>query len=338
MKLKSILISFAVLIFITLIIPTLLVLPFKEEMASSKLSEQLDNSAQIVASEEFPIDVAVYRTETQTIEQLPLENYVVGVVASEMPADFELEALKAQALAARTYIVKQLLTDDKLGLPEGASVTDTELHQVYKNNDDLKELWGKDYKKKIDKITTAVSETAGQILTFKGEPIAAQFFSTSNGYTENSEAYWSSPFAYLTTVESPWDKQSPKYYDKKTFTINDFERLLNLKLTNSGELGEIIERTPGKRVSKVKIADKIFTGREIRERLDLQSTDFQLSRHGDQIVIETKGYGHGVGMSQYGANGMALEGKTYDEIVKYYYTGVDISKTNTHLAKLTAKK
>lgn len=337
MKIKTIIVCMTALIFITVLIPTILVLPFKEEKVSGKLSEASSTKHQLEETNEPTVSVAVYRSVKKEIEELPLESYVVGVVASEMPAMFELEALKAQALAARTYIVNQMMADEKIGLPEGAMVTDTELHQVYKSNEELKKIWGKDYQWKIEKITEAVKQTSGQILTYEGKPITAQFFSTSNGYTENSEAYWSNAFPYLTSVESPWDKQSPKFFDKKIFTVHQFEQLLGVKISNSKDIGQIIKRTPGKRVAKVMINGKTFTGREIREKLQLQSADFQWSRKENNIIVETKGYGHGVGMSQYGANGMALEGKTYDQIVKYYYKGIEISPSDILLSKFMVK-
>lgn len=338
MKFKSLIVLVTALIFVTLLIPTILVLPFKDEKASGKLTEA-GKKHTAKNNTEAAVEVAVYRTTKEEIETIPLETYVVGVVASEMPAEFELEALKAQALAARTYIVKQMLTDEKLGLPEGAMVTDTELHQVFKNNEELRNLWGKDYQWKIDKVTEAVKATEGQILTYHGEPITAQFFSTSNGYTENSESYWSNSFPYLTSVQSPWDKNSPKFYGKKIFAVTEFEQLLGISLTQKdGEIGQIIERTPGRRIGKVKIAGKTFTGREVREKLQLQSADFRWTRTGDYVVVETKGYGHGVGMSQYGANGMAIEGKKYEDIVKYYYKGIEVSTSDSILSKLMVKK
>ncbi|MBE3571079.1 MAG: stage II sporulation protein D, partial [Bacillales bacterium] len=272
-------------------------------------------------------------------EKLSLDQYLIGVVAAEMPADFEKEALKAQSLAARTYIVSQLLNKEKIGMPEGeADVTDTEIHQVYKNNEELKSLWGKDYKWKITKIAEAVKETSGQILTYEGNPITPTFFSTSNGYTENSEDYWSNSYPYLRSVESPWDKNSPKFNDQKIMTVNEFETKLGVKLSDRNNVGKIIERTAGKRVGKVEINGKVLTGREIRDKLDLKSSDFSWVLKGDNIIITTKGYGHGVGMSQYGANGMASEGKDYKEIVKHYYQGVEISKSDALLTKVTAKK
>lgn len=331
------------LIVVTLLVPSLLVIPFSEEKASGKLGEQLKKQneqvgAEPIANTDPGVEVAVYRTTTKQMEKLPLEKYITGVVAAEMPANFEMEALKAQALTARTYIVRQILSGDRVGLPEGADTSDTEFHQVYKNEEDLKQIWGTEYSWKIKRIHEAVQATAGQILTYEGQPIEATFFSTSNGYTENSEDYWSNSFPYLRSVKSPWDKNSPKFSDQKIISIQDFETKLGVKVASGNEVGTITERTAGKRVGKVQINGKVLSGKEIREKLGLKSSDFDWVIKGNNIVISTRGYGHGVGMSQYGANGMAAEGKNYQEIVKYYYQGVEIAASQTLLAQVTAKK
>jgi stage II sporulation protein D len=341
MQFKPIFVLVSALFVITLMIPTLLVLPFSQK-ANGELAEELQtkqNKPQEQLHHSGPaVEVAVYRSKEKKIEQIPLEEYVVGVVAAEMPADFELEAIKAQALTARTYIVKQMLENKEISLPEGANVTDTVLHQVYKNRDELKQIWGPDYNWKIKKIIQAVNETQGQIITYDNKPIEASFFSTSNGYTENSEAYWKKAIPYLKSVESPWDQSSPKFYDQKVVSVQEFEQKLGVQLPKDNKIGKIISRTPGNRVDTVVINGKKLKGRIIREKLDLKSTDFTWVRKGDQIVITTKGYGHGVGLSQYGANGMAQEGKNYKEIVTYYYKGVQITNAEAFLSKLTAKK
>jgi stage II sporulation protein D len=337
---------FVVLAFIlfalTLIIPAVLVLPYSEGKANGKLGKDLTQvpvkKAAAVPSADAGVEVAVYRFSKAKIENVPLENYLVGVVAAEMPADFNEEALKAQALTARTYIVKQLLTKDHLGLPKGAVVGDTEINQVFKSEDDLRKSWGMDFNWKMEKILNAVRATSGQIITYKGQAITASFFSTSNGYTENSEDYWPNSFPYLRSVASPWDKSSPKFNNQKIFSVQEFETKLGVKLSSSKVIGEITKQTAGKRVAQVKFNHKTLTGREIREKLDLKSSDFQWVRKGNNIIISTRGYGHGVGMSQYGANGMASEGKSYQEIVKYYYKGVDITSADTMLAAITSKQ
>ncbi len=343
-RIKTYIVLAAILFAVTLLVPTLLVLPFSEGVESGKLGEALTQKQNQVAQSEAVIapeqgvEVAVYRTSSQQMETLPLENYVIGVVASEMPADFEMEALKAQALTARTYIVKQMLSQDRVGLPAGADTADSQIHQVYKNQDELRRIWGSDYNWKIKRINQAVQETSGQILTYNSEPITATFFSTSNGFTENSEEYWSNSFPYLRSVKSPWDKKSPKYTDKKIISIKEFESKLGVKLANRTSVGTITAKTAGNRVAKVNINGKTLTGKEIREKLDLRSTDFTWAVQGENVVISTKGYGHGVGMSQYGANGMAAEGKNYQQIVQHYYQGIAISSSQPLMTKLTAKQ
>ncbi|MGG3888519.1 stage II sporulation protein D [Metabacillus fastidiosus] len=337
-SMKPIIFIFAALFIIILMIPTILVAPFMDK-TKGQLGEELQQTKQEEAvSTEAGISIPIYRSQKQTIENVDLERYIIGVVASEMPAEFESEALKAQALAARTYIVKRLMSGEAMGSPKGSIATDTTNHQVYQNDAELRALWGKDYEKKMKKITAAVMATKGQILTFEEKPIEAQFFSTSNGFTENSEAYWSNPFPYLKSVESPWDKKSPKFYDQVVIPISNFEKKLGVNISKDGSVGKIIGKTPGKRVATVEIDGKEFSGRDIRQKLDLKSTDFSWKIKGDQVVINTKGSGHGVGMSQYGANFMAEGGKTYSEIVQYYYKGTKISEADPFLTKYTVKK
>lgn len=346
-KIKPFIVLGVILFAITLLIPSILVLPFMEEKVSGKLGENVQEETvqpkKSSAPESEPaVEVAVYREAQKKVEKLALDDYVAGVVASEMPADFEIEALKAQALTARTYIVKKLATTSdsaKKNIPNEAVVGDSINYQVYKSNNELKKIWkASDYEWKMKKIKEAVKATSGQILTYDGTPIDATFFSTSNGYTENSSAVWNNPIPYLTAVASPWDKKSPKYSGKKVITVAEFEQKLGISLSSSKEVGEITERTEGKRVAKVNINGKVLTGIDIRTKLDLKSTDFTWVRKGNDIIITTEGYGHGVGMSQYGANGMAAEGKSYEEIVKYYYKGVQLSKADNLLAKYTAQK
>jgi stage II sporulation protein D len=256
-----------------------------------------------------------------------------------MPADFQEEALKAQALTARTYIVKQMLSkENHQGLPKGAQVGDSEMDQVFSSDDELRKEWGADYNWKRKKILDAVRATSGKILTYSGQPIQATFFSTSNGYTENSEDYWPSLLPYLRSVSSPWDKNSPKFNNQQIISVKDFEAKLGVHLSSGSTIGKIIARTAGKRVAKVDFNGRILSGKQIREKLALKSSDFSWVRKGNSIIIATKGYGHGVGMSQYGANGMAAEGKTYEDIVKHYYKDVEISSAESMLAMITAKK
>ncbi|MGG3560682.1 stage II sporulation protein D [Neobacillus rhizosphaerae] len=343
-KIKPLIVLATLLIALTLVVPAVLVLPFSDEhRASGKLGEDLkktsaENAKAASPSADAAVEVAVFRSAKSKIETVNLENYLVGVVAAEMPADFKEEALKAQALTARTYIVKRLVSKDTLGAPKGAQVTDTQIHQVYKSDDELRRAWGADYNWKMKKVVEAVRSTAGQILTYKGEAIQATFFSTSNGYTENSEDYWPGNIPYLRSVSSPWDKSSPKFNSQKVMTVKAFEAKLGVKVGTGSQVGKIVERTTGKRVAKVDFNGKVLSGKDIREKLDLRSSDFAWERKGANIVITTKGFGHGVGMSQYGANGMAEEGKNYKDIVKHYYQGVEITSAESLMATITAQK
>ncbi|TYS69670.1 stage II sporulation protein D [Sutcliffiella horikoshii] len=340
-NLKPIIVLTSILFVMVLMVPTLLVMPFVDK-ESGQLAEELQPNQQIqnqVDSIDSPIDVAVYRHKLEMIEKIPLEDYIVGVVASEMPADFELEALKAQALAARTYILRQLMAEEKLGTPEGADVTDTEQHQVYKSPEELKAAWAaEDFNWKMEKIKQAVAETAGSVLTYNNAPIDASYFSTSNGYTENSEEYWPNEIPYLRSVESPWDVDSEKYLSQVSLPVQEFQSKLGVSLGSDGAVGKIISRTTGNRVETVDINGKTLSGREVRDILKLRSSDFTWERKGDNIVITTKGFGHGVGMSQYGANGMALEGKNHTQIISHYYKDVQIASAEQYLNKVTAKR
>ncbi|QKG85700.1 stage II sporulation protein D [Kroppenstedtia pulmonis] len=283
-------------------------------------------------------DVKVYVTEEKKVLTIPLEQYIRGVVAAEMPADFHMEALKAQSLAARTYMADRMKRGDysdmkKWGKPGSeAHVTDTVQHQVYLSDKKLKQNWEKKYKEYSDRVTQAVRETEGQIIQYQGEPIYAAFFSTSNGRTENSEDYFEEEYPYLRSVPSPWDKSSPKYEDRVSFTKKDFLNKLvektgkQVALSASSGNGwiKVLETTEGGRIGKLQVGDQQLTGRQVREALDLSSSDFSWEIKGDRITLTTRGYGHGVGMSQWGANLLAREGKKAKDIIRYYYRGVEI--------------
>ncbi|MBM7571298.1 stage II sporulation protein D [Aquibacillus albus] len=337
-KAPSIILVGSLITFI-LVVPTLIVLPFIQsaEVEKETVSEQKEIEEVIIEASDSPFSVHVFRSNKETTESVPLEDYVTRVVASEMPADFELEALKAQALTARTYIVNYLMHKEENSLPGNADVTDTVQHQVYKSDQELREQWGTDYNWKINKIRQAVAATMGEIVTYEGEPITPAFFSTSNGYTEDSEKYWQNELPYLRSVESPWDEESPKYLDQKIFTIEQVENALGINLAQSNGSFQM-ERTKSNRVASIALGGKTFTGRDVREKLDLNSSDFEIKQKGDHLVFTTKGYGHGVGMSQYGANGMAKEGETYKDIISYYYQGAEVDQVDYNAPKLAAKK
>ncbi len=317
----------AALPILLVVVPAALVTFFSPE--EPDVYVETSTQPQAVAPEK-QIPVKLYRTEKKVIETIPLEQYIEGVVSAEMPAEFELEALKAQALAARTYIVRRLRESDFSDVPKGAHVVDTIKHQVYMDEAQRKKRWGDQYEWKSQRIRQAVQATAGIVLTYNGQPIDATFFSTSNGFTENASDYFEAPVPYLKSVASPWDIQSPRYEETTAMSVGELEQKLGVRIdrgaSSNGSWYQIVERTPGNRVGKIRIGSKEFTGREFRERLGLNSSAFSLELKGGQVVITTRGYGHGVGMSQWGANGMAKTGKNAEQIVKYFYQGVSLQK------------
>lgn len=276
--------------------------------------------------------VTVERSSDGSEVTLAIEEYLVGVVAGEMPANFEEEALKAQAIAARTYVVKNL--QDNGGQSD---ITDTVDDQVFKDTEELKQQWGDDYETNLEKIQSAVDETKGEIITYNNDPITALFFSTSNGKTENSGDYYPEDLPYLVSVDSKWDEGTPKYYSETFMTTAEVDSLLGVDITSGNDIG-IEVRTDGDNVSEVEICGKSFTGREVREKLGLKSSDFSMEVRGENVIITTLGNGHDVGMSQYGANEMAKLGYDYGEIISHYYTGVEITDAKQHYDSILAMK
>ena len=266
--------------------------------------------------------IRVKQLKRDTIIKIPLEEYIVGVLAGEMPISFEMEALKAQAVASRSYALKRI----EYNKDKEYDVVDSILNQVYLDNDYLKDAWGLNYVKNINKLRTAVNQTMDEYLEYDDKVVDALFFSTSNGYTENSENIFNFKSNYLKSVESPWDKEvSSAYKNHKTISLDEFYSKLNLPYNKNLNI-EITKRSSTNRILLLKINNVEFKGTDVYNKLSLRSTDFEFQLQGETIKIITKGYGHGVGMSQYGALGMALEGYTYEEILSHYYKDTKISK------------
>lgn len=265
--------------------------------------------------------VRVKRT-SGNIEEVPFEEYIMGVLAGEMPLSFDLEALKAQAVAARSYAMNKILNSKN----SSYDILDTPQNQVYLSKEDLKKAWGSDYDARIKKLEQAVLETSHEYLSYDGKIVEAFFFSTSTGMTENSGEIFQKQLPYLVSVKSEWDEEvSPVFIENVTFSIDDFYQKLDVP--NTGEIHyEVLETTSTGRIRKININGVTFTGNEIANLLDLRSSYFSITQEGDIVKVTTKGYGHGVGMSQYGALAMAKKGYPYDEILKYYYQGVEIKK------------
>lgn len=263
--------------------------------------------------------VRVYREDTGNINTVPIEEYVVGVLAGEMPIEFELEALKAQAVAARSYVMMQM----ERNMSKEYDVVDTVTNQVYLDKTHLMSVWRESYTDNINKIKMAVLTTKGEYISYDGKVAEALFFSTSPGVTENSEEIFTNKVAYLRSVESHWDEISPVYTSNVTFPLNEFYNKLGIDYSDTINI-IITEKTSTGRIKKIKINNKELTGNYICSKLGLRSTYFEIIQDGTKVIIKNKGYGHGVGMSQYGAQGMAKEGYNYQDILKHYYTGIEI--------------
>lgn len=267
--------------------------------------------------------IKVKRNKTNEIVEVPLEEYVIGVVAGEMPASFNIEALKAQAVASRTYALKKSESSKN-----DYDVVDTTSNQVYIDYDEMKEKWQNNYDTYVSKVKEAVAQTKGEVVLYNNNLIDAMFFSTSNGYTENSEDVFSSNMPYLVSVDSSWDKEeSPVFSSTKEVSKSEF--LFNLGLDTKDSINiESIEKTNTGRVKTIVINGKKFESSKIRSAFDLKSTSFTINVNNDKVVFNVNGYGHGVGMSQYGANGMAKAGYKYNDILTHYYKKCDIKKIN----------
>ena len=278
-----------------------------------------DNEIKFIFKENMK--VRVRHEDTGIIDVVPFEEYVTGVLAGEMPTSFHIEALKAQAVAARSYVMKKM----EYNKDRDYDVVDTIMNQVYLSDDYLRSVWKESYSDKINKIKTAVIETKGEYISYNGDVAEAFFFSTSVGATENSGEIFSKQLPYLVSVSSTWDEISPLYSTNKTISLKEFYNLLGLSYSDTLDI-EKIDTTSTGRVNKIKINGNTFTGGQMIDKLNLRSSFFEITKDGENVVINTKGYGHGVGMSQYGAEGMARARYTYDQILKYYYTGVEIKK------------
>ena len=272
-----------------------------------------------VKNEENIISIRLLDESTGKIENVNLEDYIIGVVSAEMPASFEVEALKAQAVAARTFAIYKKNTRN-LDYDLIIGVKD----QAYKTNEQLLKTWNVLFFNNYLKIRDAVLSTKNEVLTYNDEIINAFYFSMSNGKTENSELVFSEALPYLQSVESSWDNESlNNYLYEKVISKEDFCNSLGISCESVIISDEV--RSSSNRVLSLKINDIVFKGTDIRTKLGLRSTDFVIREDGSNYLITTKGYGHGVGMSQYGANGMAKEGHSYLEILSHYYQNTKIS-------------
>lgn len=245
-----------------------------------------------------------------------LEDYVVGVVSCEVPASFNDEALKAMSVAARTFALYKLNNNNDYVMKSGTS------DQCFIDINKMKDKWGKSFEKYYNKIRSNVLSTKNEYLTYDGNIIISFYFAISNGYTENCENVFSQNLKYLKSVKSDWDKKYNYKENKVKFKISDF--FSKLGISDKSIKSIKFDKNYTNRVNYVYINNKKIKGTKFRTLLSLRSTDFEITYDDVYVYIKTKGYGHGVGMSQYGANEMAKMGYNYNDILKYYYNGVEL--------------
>lgn len=275
--------------------------------------------------------IKLLHKDENKIEEIDLDEYLYGVVSAEMPASFEEEALKAQAVVARTYTIYKIVNNDgKHG--EADICDDSTCCQAWISEQDRKDRWDEDEKEENwNKIVKAVNSTQGKIVTYNGEPINAFFHSNSGGTTEAPIEVWGgSGYPYLQSVATAGEDAYSQYSSEAEFTEAEFEEKIK-ELHSDFEIDfedenciKIEEYTEGNRVKTIKIGNLELSGVEVRNIFGLRSANFTVTIEDNKIKFEVIGYGHGVGMSQTGADSLAKEGKTYEEIIHHYYTGVEI--------------
>ena len=277
--------------------------------------------------------VSVYIAQEDKVTDMKESQYLKEVVSAEMPAGFEFEALKAQAVAARSYLVSRQNAYKISGPPEehkGADICTDPTHcKAWISEEKRRESWGADADKNWDKISKAVEETNGEVITYNGEVISAVFHSTSSGKTESSKDVWGGERPYLVSVESYGDTLSPKYKSEKEISLGEFKKIAEENIDgvdfSKGIIGNIARSDAGG-ILTIEVGGVKVKGTVLRKIYDLRSTNIEITIDGDRVNFDVKGFGHGVGMSQYGANYLASQGKDYKEILKAYYTGVEIEK------------
>lgn len=324
--------KYSTLFFIFTII-SFLVLPigFTKKFVIENKTEETE-----IKIEEPQIDYGVkYKTinllhkNDNSIENIELEEYLVNVVSAEMPVDYELEALKAQAAVARTYTLYQMENGHK---HENADICDSSsCCQAWISKEKRYEAWGENQEEKWNKIREAVYSTAGEIITYQGKPIDAFFHSNSGGTTEIPINVWGgSNFPYLQVVETSGEDNYSQYYSEKEYLYKELEDKMKEHYSdffidwNNQDAISILEYTESSRIRTIKIGNKNISGVEARKIFELKSSNFTVEKTEDKIKFKVIGYGHGVGLSQTGSNTLAKEGKNYKEIIEHYYKDIEI--------------
>ncbi|MCY6958791.1 stage II sporulation protein D [Clostridium brassicae] len=342
---KKIFLSIGIFICFTLILSILIVgidnkTQIKQKNSKNNQTKTLQEKNTILDNYNIKdLDIDVYITKDKKVKTMNIEEYVMGVVAGEMPANFHPQALKAQAVAARTYGLAHL---EKFGASKKAKstegdVNDTIAFQVYMNKQDRMDSWPEKHAEEYwNKLKTAVEETEGEVLAYDNKLVMAPYyFSTSSGKTEDAVDVFGKEIPYLKSVDSPGEEEASKYKSQFRYTYNDFINNLSsivpkdkLVPNTLKEQVKVLERSKGGSVKKIRIVDKDISGVKFRSLFGLSSSNFSIEFEESSICINCNGYGHGVGMSQWGAYSMAKQGKKYKDILKHYYNGVDVVKLN----------
>ena len=280
--------------------------------------------------------IKLFHSGSGQIEELPIDEYLYGVVSSEMPANYEAEALKAQAIVARTYTIYQIMNNS--GKHPGADICDnSSCCQAWISKDERLSKWApEEAESNWNKIVDAVNSTSGKIITYQNKPINAFFHSNSGGKTESSLNIWGGiDYPYLKSVETAGEEGYTQYSSEAKFTKEELlnklkEKYEDCEIDYSQEnCIQILEYTTSGRVKTIKFGNKEIAGTEARTILGLRSTNFTFTISGDEIIFSVIGYGHGVGMSQTGADALAKSGSNCEEIIKHFYTDVEIVEVNS---------
>lgn len=272
-------------------------------------------ASSVSAKAEKEEKITLYRTESKETLILSVSDYLTGVVSAEISPLYSEEAIKAQAVAAHTYALYQQ--------KKGITLTDDyQKHQGYISPEEAKEKWGDKYDLYIQKITSCVDEVKDKIITYEGEIILPAFFALCSGKTENVKDIWGQELPYLVSVTSEGDKLSPDLVTEKKVTREEFENFAGITLSETPVFS--LDCTEAGAVKVLTIDSKEFDGDDIQKAFSLKSNNFSLTYSENNFIFTVYGYGHGVGMSQYGADFMARQGASYDEILKHYYAGVEI--------------
>ena len=310
---KELLISFLA----GLVLPVALAMIFQRTPAVGDVESDALTPTRAAVDEKVELTVLA---QSGNLRQMNLDEYLVGVVLSEMPADFDSEALKAQAVVARTYTRKRM---ERGKHAQAAVCMDPGCCQGWRSPESYLEEGGR--QASIDKVRQAVADTDGAVLCYDGALIDATYFSCSGGSTEDAVAVWGQDVPYLQAVESPGEETAPRYSDSVTFTPSELAQRLGIE--NRGDPSgwfSGITYTEGGGVETISVRGKSFTGTQLRSKLGLRSTAFTVEVQGNHITITTRGFGHRVGMSQYGAQAMAEGGAGFEDILRHYYTGAEL--------------